>query len=344
MPAFVLAAGLLLAGGCDGSGSGSERSGDGDEGDPEAFHYLCDVVFTVGGPASTYEEVGIAASFSKSLGTFLVDSRGASCRSDLATPFAGEQEGLNNSPSKPEEQTRRLFVTLDDVEGIGLPAETATCRFLARSEPFAEDFSMDASVWQPVGSSEEPNYWNRPAATVTVTGCTALPEPSESTTTTTTLDDCAVAGCAADELCVDGDCEAAETGRLEIYLDSAPEPVGAVQLQIDYKDSGAVFTHPLGKPACTPNPGVTGWLYADCDFRGKIGNGCDVIPGFHPGELMLGIATVQSFAAPLLLVSCDVASEDLEAAEAALRIESVQVSNADGDLIQGAISKRLVRD
>jgi hypothetical protein len=338
LSAFLLAGALLSGAGCAGDGTGSSPA-EVVDGDSDTYRYRCDVSFRIEGPVATYEEVSVAANFASSLGTFLVDERGARCVSHLpGLAAAGEQEGLNNSPDNPDNR-RQFFATFDDVNGLELPADVATCVFLARELPAADAFGVDTAVFQPVGSTEMPTYFNRPKASAIVEceDFSTLPD----STTTTLLDECAVVDCESGEACRGGDCVTLETGLLEIWLDSADDDVGALQLQIDYGDSGATFTHPSTARACTPNPDATSWLYAECDFREGGEPRCAVVPGFHVGELSIGIVTLEPIEAPLLLATCEIAAEHLEEAAAALRVEPMDLSNTNLEPTDGEISIRL---
>jgi hypothetical protein len=171
------------------------------------------------------------------------------------------------------------------------------------------------------------------------TRSSTLPE-----STTTTLDACATADCLPDTICRDGECVAAESGRLALYLDSAAAPVGALQFQVDFGDSGAMFSHPAGRPACVPNPEIFGAIYADCDSRDDRPGACGVHIGFHPGELGLSVATLDAFDAPKLVATCAIVGEDLEQAVAAMRIELVEAVDGNLDPVKVELSKRLERD
>ena len=135
-----------------------------------------------------------------------------------------------------------------------------------------------------------------------------------------------------------------ETGTLELHLDRASAPVGSLQFQIDYANSGAIFTHEAGANACVPNRDAARWMYWDCDFRPVNDLACEVSPGFHPGEMQAGFVTLEPPTAPLLLATCRVSAENLAAAVHAMLIEPIEMTSGDLEPIEGQVSMRLVPD
>jgi len=314
---FMACLASLMTEGCaDGSGVAPDQAQDPNQQEASDFRYSCELTFSMDALASTYEEILLQTVYEKSLGTFLVAGDKAHCRSEVAPIASGEQDHVNNNADDPDANKRTLTIVLDDPHGISLPAELANCTFLATREPGVDDFQLSATFYQLVGEAGHDPLDSLPS--VSSLHCRNYDPPDGSTTTT--LPACSPADCLPDGICKDGACTRASTGRLGVYLDGAASPVEVLQIQIDYGDSGAMFSRGDGPRACELNVELQGVLHADCNFQDE-GGGCEVYSPFHPGEIGMGWIASQPLEAPLLLATCDIVAEDLEAAVAAMRIE-----------------------